>query len=339
MKEQLPQRRRNPLRFAFILTEDFSLLAFSCFIEALRELEDHGHMTGRRFCCWEVIGSAGASFRSSCGVKVGASHDTRDADSFDHVVVVGGRWEAKTSSAAVGFLARAAFLAKTIVAIDTGTFVVARAGLMADRRFCLHWFHYREFADEFPQITASMDQIFIVDGNFVSCAGGTWSSDLASHLIAEIWGGEEASRAISLMGLERMRHASHYQAPFFEGSPMVRDTKVSAAIQMIERNCSNPPAVAEIAARVNLSIRQLERRFGTALGMTPAALSRTIRLRFGHWLVLNSTRSLAQIAFDCGFSDQSHFTREFVRCFNVTPGCLREMENKALLRKMAMRFG
>jgi transcriptional regulator GlxA family with amidase domain len=224
----------------------------------------------------------------------------------------------------VRFIAKAAALAKTIVAIDTGTFVIARAGLMTDRRFCLHWFHHREFVDEFPEIDASMDQIFLVDGNFITCAGGTWSTDLAIHLIAEIWGSAEASRATSLMGLERMRRASHYQAPFFDGAPRVSDPQVRGAIQTIERNCSRPPSVKELAEKANLSIRQLERRFHAAVGMKPAEFSRVIRLRFGHWLPHNSQPAIAQIAFDSGFTDQSHFTRAFARLFGATPGRQRD---------------
>ncbi len=329
--KKIAKAAKQPIqRFGFILTSDFSLLAFSCFVEALRELEDHGELTGRRFCQWSVLGKSGTAVRSSCGIELSTSRPFEDPGAFDYVVVIGGRLEAQVSPAALRFLAKAAKIEKTIIAIDTGTFVVARAGLMKDRNFCLDWFHYREFKDEFPEMEASIYQIFLIDRNFISCAGGTWSTDLAAHLIASIWGDDEASRAISLMGLERMRSASHYQTPFFDGAPVVTDSKVRAAIQMIERNCSKPPTVAEIATRSGLSVRQLERRFHTAVGVKPGEFSRTLRLRFGHWLLLNSQRSIAQIAFDCGFSDQSHFTREMRRAFNSTPRILRQQKHQSL---------
>jgi transcriptional regulator GlxA family with amidase domain len=82
---------------------------------------------------------------------------------------------------------------------------------------------------------------------------------------------------------------------------------------------STPPTVKEIAKEAATSVRQLERKFQQIFGVGPAELSRSVRLRYGHWLVQHTKRSITGIALDCGFADGSHFTRHFRKAFNLTP--------------------
>ena len=55
---------------------------------------------------------------------------------------------------------------------------------------------------------------------------------------------------------------------------------------------------------------------------------RQIRLKSAHWLVLNSNRSIAQIANECGFTDSSHLIRWFKRAYQVTLSRLRHVGNQ-----------
>jgi len=319
------------VRFAFLLTNEFSMLAFSCFLETLRQMEDHGVRTGTSFCRWDVLGEREPTV-SSCGIAVAPSAHWRSAADFDYVVIIGGRQDAQLPQGALDFLSDAHARNKVIIAIDTATFIIARARLFPDRTYCIHWFHHHEFVEEFPQIASTADSIFHVDGNLISCAGGTWAADLATYLVAAIWSPDHANRATSLMGLERIRSATHYQAPFFQGAPIVRDARVMLAIQLIERRGSNPPTLAELARTAGTSTRQLERLFMQAVGMGPHQCSRLIRLRFGHWLLGNTMRSVAQISSDCGFADQSHFARNFRAQFNATPSQVRKVRDDSAVR-------
>jgi transcriptional regulator GlxA family with amidase domain len=116
-----------------------------------------------------------------------------------------------------------------------------------------------------------------------------------------------------------MRSATHFQSPFFQGAPVVRDVRVARAIQLIERRGSDPPSLEELSAVAGVSARQLERLFVDAIGLAPLQCAMMIRLRFGHWLLTNSARPLARVAADCGFADQSHFTKCFRKQFGLTP--------------------
>jgi transcriptional regulator GlxA family with amidase domain len=328
--DAIAAEKGRKLRFGFILTEQFSLLAFSCFLEVLRQMEDHGVLTGKFFCEWYVLGEENdATFHSSSGVPVSANRTYSENSALDFLVVVGGRRAAAIPKTAQNFVRRQIDGDTVLIALDTGTFAVARAGLFENRRFCIHWFHHHEFVDEFPHLKASIDAIFLIEGNFISCAGGTWAADLAIYIVSRLWGARDSARAVSIMGLDRMRSYSHYQLPFYDG-PTIRDPSVRRAIQLIERRSGNPPSVKELAREAQLSPRQLERRFVDAVGSGPLSFSRSLRLRFAHSLLIHSSRSIAQIAFDCGFSDQSHFTRLFRSQFGSTPGALRQKQSVQL---------
>jgi len=79
------------------------------------------------------------------------------------------------------------------------------------------------------------------------------------------------------------------------------------------------PTLAELAALVGLSRWQLLRRFAQAFGLTPHAWLLQQRAERARGLIRTGT-SLAHAAAACGFADQSHMTRSFVRQFGFTPG-------------------
>lgn len=331
----MPQRRsthghpiEDVVTFGFVLTDDFSLLAFTGFIDALRELDDHGSFTRRQYCSWAVLGDPNAPVRSSCGVLITPWKPLAHAADYDYVVVVGGRTQARIDDAAVAFLRKAGAGTTKLIGIDTGTFVLARAGLMDGHLACVHWFHYQEYLQEFPHLRATSEEIFVDEGGRITCAGGTCSIDLAAYLIAKTWGPLEAARAIALMGLERMRSPQHHQAPFFTEAHIVHDPNVRRAIQIMETSCNGPLSVEEVASQLFISPRQLERAFQRTLGIAPNEFFRRQRLRHGHWLLSNTPRSVAQVANDCGFADSSHFSRHFKREFGITPSVIRVKDER-----------
>lgn len=79
------------------------------------------------------------------------------------------------------------------------------------------------------------------------------------------------------------------------------------------------PSLSELAAIVGLSRYQLLRRFERVYGMAPFEWQRQVRAERARALI-GTGSSLAQVAVDCGFADQSHMTRAFVSHFGFTPG-------------------
>lgn len=318
------------MRVGFLLAPDFTLLAFSGFIETLRQLSDDGRRVNKHICQWEILANDSQLIISSCGVSVAPTQMYDDPRQFDYIVLVGGQLPTRMplSSAAISYLRKADSAGVPLIGLCTASFHLARAGLMTGRKACVHWFHHREFVDEFPDITPVADKIFVDDGDRITCAGGTFTIDLAVHLINRHCDRRHTARALSMMGVEFARSENYTQTPHFEGLERLTDKRVRAAVQMLERQLNDPPRVQEIAAKLNISVRQLERSFIDTFGVGPAELSRLLRLRYGRWLVENSNRPITTIALDCGFADGAHFTRHFRKRFGSKPSDLRQARNR-----------
>ncbi len=79
-----------------------------------------------------------------------------------------------------------------------------------------------------------------------------------------------------------------------------------------------------LASVSNMSLRAFERRFRAAFHLTPQRFLRKLRLRIASRALIDTDDTLSEIALNCGFADQSHFTREFRRQFGRTPREYRE---------------
>lgn len=93
--------------------------------------------------------------------------------------------------------------------------------------------------------------------------------------------------------------------------------RVGAAVGSLMKN----PAmqVGELADIACLSSKQLGRIFNSYVGMMPKEYARIVRFQKSMWMLQNRCRDYAEIAYCCGYSDQSHFIREFRQFTGVVP--------------------
>jgi len=98
---------------------------------------------------------------------------------------------------------------------------------------------------------------------------------------------------------------------------------LSAAIRYISQRYNEPISNADLAKVSRLSVRAFERQFRGTYGVSPHDYIRQLRVRMSCRPLVFSRASLAEVATDCGFADQSHFTKEFRRVMNETPGAYR----------------
>jgi AraC-like DNA-binding protein len=80
----------------------------------------------------------------------------------------------------------------------------------------------------------------------------------------------------------------------------------------------------QLAKIAHMSVRAFERKFQACFHLTPQKYLRKLRMRMASRALVYSRESMAHVAIGCGFSDQSHFTREFHRHFGRTPREYRE---------------
>ena len=77
--------------------------------------------------------------------------------------------------------------------------------------------------------------------------------------------------------------------------------------------------VAALARELSISERQLRRRFHAAVGYGPATLARVLRFRRFVSLLDRGRSDLAGVAFEAGYADQAHLSRESRRLAGLSP--------------------
>jgi transcriptional regulator GlxA family with amidase domain len=312
------------LRVGFLVLDKFTLTAFAGLIDALRLAADPGGRSRPIHAAWEVMSPGGKPVRSSCGLAV-EPRELIDPGTFDYIAVCGGNdyLNDRLPAAVLDYLRLAAEKRVRLLGVCTGTFSIAQAGLVGTRRVCVHWNVLDAFRSRFPGVKAVVDSLFIDEGDLITCAGSTAAIDLGLYLIARHCGGDKARQAVRHMMLQGMRPGFQPQAHFYADLGEIDDVRVRQAAHFIEQRLDDPPSVEATARYVGISARQLERGFRKALGVSPAAFHRRLRLEYGRRLLTTGQQSITEIALDCGFADGAHFSREFRAHFKEAPSRYR----------------
>jgi AraC family transcriptional regulator len=102
---------------------------------------------------------------------------------------------------------------------------------------------------------------------------------------------------------------------------------IKTAQELIRDCCSESITITEIAATVGVHPLHLARTFRKFFNCSPGEYLRKCRIQSATNLLLNSKKTLAEIAQMGGFADQSHFTRCFKLSTGVTPAEFRRMHD------------
>jgi AraC-like DNA-binding protein len=132
-------------------------------------------------------------------------------------------------------------------------------------------------------------------------------------------------------------HASEYQKAvediedFLIGkrlNSLFEPQQVQAAARLLYRT-KGQFRVSDLADYLNLSVRQLQRQFEDAIGVSPKTLARTIRFEaIRNRLMFEPSANLTELAYEFGYTDQAHFINDFKAFTDKTPGeFAAEMQN------------
>jgi transcriptional regulator GlxA family with amidase domain len=200
--------------------------------------------------------------------------------------------------------------------------VLARAGLLNGYVTCVSWFHRDDFTREFPRLRLVTNQMYMVDRDRMTCAGGTSVVHLAAHLVEKHCGRAFASKSLRIL-LEDQPLPSNTPQPEAEITRKAQDWSVRRAMLLIEQKLSSPDPINEVVGSLGIGIRQLERRFHADVGITMREFRSQLRLARARWMIENTDLSLTHIGLECGFGGCSHFSRAFTARFKVRPSAMR----------------
>ncbi|WP_152360388.1 GlxA family transcriptional regulator [Microlunatus speluncae] len=241
-------------------------------------------------------------------------------------VIVSGGWghlDAIRDRRLVREVRRLASVARRVVSVCTGAFVLAEAGLLDHRRVATHWYYADDLAARYPAVRVDADPVYIQDGRIATSGGVTASLDLTLALIEDDHGPELARWVAIGMVTYLHRPGNQAQMSIFTATRRPDDTVLRTVVDHIVAEPGGDLSVATLAARVNVSPRHLTRLFRDRQGETPAAVVRRIRLEIAARLLATTELSLAVIARRCGFSSVETLRQAFVAKYELSPRAFR----------------
>ncbi|WP_203564883.1 GlxA family transcriptional regulator [Aliiroseovarius sp. PrR006] len=303
-------------RFVFVLVDGFTLLSFAGAVDALRIAN---RASGKKLYDWVILSEDGGEVTSSAGPSFladGALEELRRDDTL--VLVSGVDVQSNCSTKLLNWLRRESRRGVRIAGLCTAAHILAKTGLLNDKRATIHWENHDSFSEEFDEVELTK-RVFVVDGKIMTAAGGTAAIDLILKIIAEDQGEDVANVVADQQIYTTIRTESDSQRLSVPTRIGVRHPKLSDVIRKMEANIEEPISPSVLASEVGMSTRQLERLFRRYLNRSPKRYYMELRLQKARNLLMQTDMSVINVALSCGFSSPSHFSKCYRSHYDTTP--------------------
>ncbi len=317
------QTNNTPQRVGFLLLPKFSLMAFAAASEPLRIAN---WLSGKKLYEWWLLSEDGAPVMASNHMPCIPDHAISEITECDMIVVCASfDPEIAATRQSIHWLRRLARSGTKMGSLDTGSLTLATAGLLDGYKATIHWEHLDSFTEQFPSIEARQD-IFVIDRNRFTSAGGTASMDMMLHFIHLQHGRPLANLVAEEFIHTRIREAEHAQRPPLENRLATVNPHILKAVELMENHLEDILLVKEITKRIGISQKELERLFKHRLNITPAHYYKNLRLERAYSLLHQTNLDIIEVAVSCGFSTQAHFSREYKKKYGHPPSVDRRIK-------------
>ena len=294
-------------QISILLFSNFSNHCLANILEPLRAAND---LSGRLNYSWKIVTLDGLEVSSSSDLRLGA--DARLSDAGGDILMVMPSYEFLTHAtvATSRALRAAAKRFTTLAGLDTGSWLLAEAGLLDGYQATIHWDEIDRFSERFFEVHVQKEAV-VFDRRRASCGGASTAFEMALQLIGEAHG-----------PTLRMRVENLFMGAYSE-QPDPQVGIVPRALQLMRTNLEEPLLISDIAAQLGRSQRHLEIQVRAKMGANPQVIYRRMRLALAHSLAVEAQVSVAEIAVRCGYQDASAMTRAFRAEFETTPQAVR----------------
>jgi len=310
------QRQNATIRYGFLLVPNYSMIAVSAAIEPLRMAN---RLSGNQLYEWIIITLDGSPVTASNNLVVTPDYAIDKIPELDILFLCAGTDVADAFSKTLhNALCRLQRKHTAIGSLCTGTYLLARAGLMDGYRCTIHWEHMASMLEEFPQARLS-DELYEIDRDRYTCAGGNAPLDMMLKLIAETNGNELSARISEQFMCDRIRGRHDRQRIPLQLQLGTSQPKLTEVVSLMEANIEEPMSPDELSHYVGISRRQLERLFQKHLHCVPTRYYMELRLSRARQLLLQTSKSIVDVSLACGFVSAPHFSKCYRDLFGIPP--------------------
>lgn len=286
----------------------------------------HGQPLNRQFKV-QVVSRGGNPVRCTNGIRMAVDCSLEQMDQADLAVVptIGGKIETVLAQEqdALPWLRFLHQGGADLASNCTGAFLLAEAGLLDDKTATTHWGFSQEFRHRYPQVNLNERELITRDGNIFCAGGGTAWRDL-TILLVERFCGADLARELARAFVIDVRNDLQSIYAGLPAHTYHQDDQVQAIQGWIHEHYKENTSLGQLAERVHLSPRQLQRRFTTTLGEPPLQYLQRVRIEAARKMLERGTNNLAKLSEQVGYQDVSSFSRLFKRHTGLSPSHYRQ---------------
>ncbi|SFD16078.1 AraC family transcriptional regulator, carnitine catabolism transcriptional activator [Pseudomonas citronellolis] len=322
-----PPLAREPQRIGILLLPCFSNFGLAALIEPLSIAN---WLAQRKLFDWTLLSLDGKPVPASNGLLAAAQQGIGEPGEFDVCAVIASFdvHRHARDAALKAWLKRQAAFGAVLMGIETGSELLAAAGVLDGHPAAVHWDNLQGFQESYPRVQTRA-QLYSVGRKRLTCAGATAVLDMMLGWLEGVAGAGLAREVAMHMLVERVREPQVGQVTGFQHRLHAQAGRLGRAIALMEQHLEEPLSCEALAARVGLSRRQLERQFMQHTGLTPLKYYLALRLARAHNLLQQTRMSVAQVAASAGFGSLEHFSRAYRARFGCTPSSDRSQSLEA----------
>ena len=308
-------------RIGLLLIDGFALLSYASFIEPFRAAN---RLAGATLYSWGHVSLSGEEATASNGARLVADARVGAPFACDMLFVfAAGDPATFRDERCFAWLRDLARRGVAVGGISGGPFLLARAGLLHGRRATIHWEHAAALQAEFPDLALGTG-LYTIDGDRMTCAGGTAGLDLALSLIARDHGTDLGGRVAEWFIRAEQRGPDMAQRNGLATRYGTNNRRLLPMLAAMESAIEEPLTRHALAARAGISLRQLERLCIDLLGASIAETYVRIRLDRAAELLRSTGLQITEVAMTCGFRTAAHFSHRFRTHFGISPTVARK---------------
>jgi len=210
-----------------------------------------------------------------------------------------------------------------LASICVGAFLLAATGLLTGKKITTNWLFAEQFRKHFPYVDLEDDKVIVDQGRLYSCGGAFSFTSFMIYLIEKFCGHEESIIASKILMIN-VHDLPQNTFSIFRFQRDHSDEAIGSAQEYIEKNYGSSLSMEELAARLNMSVRNFIRRFQQATTNTPLEYLQRVRIEAAKKILETKNEGIAQIASRCGYEDVDYFGKIFRRYVAMTPRAYRE---------------
>ena len=296
------------LEVTLLLLPDSSMMSLSSVLDVMRAAN---RLARRKLFEWQLVTLDGEPATLTCGLPI-QPQGKLDSNSQGNILIIISGFDQsvhvdESNLKQIKSIMRAFDM---VGGVEAGSWILARAGKLQQKKATTHWEDLEEFATQFPNTQVQPDR-FVIDGDVFTTSGASPSFDFMLHLIRLRYGYHLALEVSSVFIYDGVHTGSDSQPLLSLGNLEQQEPRVATAIRLMEQHLEDTLPLQMIAKQLDISLRMLGYLFEQNLQISPGKFYLRLRLQAARRLVLDTRLPMQEIAVRTGFNSLSAFSRQF----------------------------